>query len=234
MREKGDEPMDGSQLLARYRAVRLPDVSDALDCLGFADRYIMSPRMRPMWEGIRFAGIAHTLKLVPSARVLRAMSYKEYRAKSDEMTDGCYRFVESAGKDEVMVVDAEGISAGLLGSDVVMTLMQNGVVGMVIDGACRDAREVCLERAPVFATVRTCAHVMGRLAFGSENETIHCAGVRVSPGDLVLADEDGVLVVPRSLAETALEIAEDILRLDKQSRRRKYEALGLEPDDSLM
>jgi 4-hydroxy-4-methyl-2-oxoglutarate aldolase len=226
--------MDESELLARYRAVRLPDVSDALDCRGFADRYIMSPSMRPMWEGIRFAGVAHTLKLVPSPRVLPAMSYEEYVAKSDEMTDGCYRFVGSVGPDEVMVIDAEGISAGLLGSDVVMALMEKGVVGMVIDGACRDAREVRLERAPVFATVRTCAHVMGRLAYGSENETIHCAGVRVSPADIVLADEDGVLVVPRPLAERALAIAEDILRRDKESRRRKYEALGLEPDDSLV
>ena len=226
--------MDGSEMLQRYRAVRLPDVSDALDCLGFADRYIMSPQMRPMWEGIKFAGIAHTVKLLPSARVVSAMSYEDYRAKNAEMTDGCYRFVESAKQDEVVVVDAEGISAGLFGSDVVMSLMQNGVVGMVIDGACRDAREVRLERAPVFATVRTCAHVIGRLAFGSENEPIHCAGVAVSPGDIVLGDEDGVLVVPVALAEKALEIAEDILRLDKQSRHRKYEALGLEPDDSVI
>ena len=225
--------MDGSHLLERYRAVRLPDVSDALDCLGFADRYIMSPRMRPMWEGIKFAGSAHTVKLLPSKRVLPAMSYEDYKARSDEMTDGCYRFVESAGQDEVLVIDAEGISAGLLGSDVVMSLMQKGVVGMVIDGACRDAREVRLEHAPVFATVRTCAHVMGRLAFGSQNEPIHCAGVSVSPGDIVLGDEDGVLVVPAELAEKAIDIAEDILRMDKRSRRRKYEALGLEPDDSL-
>ena len=86
----------------------------------------------------------------------------------------------------------------------------------------------------MFATVRTCAHVIGRLAFGSENEPIHCAGVAVSPGDIVLGDEDGVLVVPVALAEKALEIAEDILRLDKQSRHRKYEALGLEPDDSVI
>jgi regulator of RNase E activity RraA len=226
--------MDGSGLLQRYRAVRLPDVSDALDCLGFADRYIMSPQMRPMWEGIKFAGIAHTVKLLPSARVVSAMSYEDYKATNAEMTDGCYCFVESAKHDEVVVVDAEGISAGLFGSDVVMSLMQNGVVGMVIDGACRDAREVRLERAPVFATVRTCAHVIGRLAFGSENEPIHCAGVAVSPGDIVLGDEDGVLVVPLALAEKALEIAEDILRLDKQSRRGKYEALGLEPDDSVI
>jgi regulator of RNase E activity RraA len=225
--------MDGSELLRCYRAVRLPDVSDALDCLGFADRYIMSPQMRPMWEGIRFAGTAHTVKLLPSPRVLSAMSYEDYKKKSGEMTDGCYSFVGNAKRDEVVVVDAEGISAGLFGSDVVMALMQKGVVGMVIDGACRDAREVRLERAPVFATVRTCAHMMGRLAFGSENEPIHCAGVCVTPGDIVLGDDDGVLVVPRGLAEQALEIAEDILRLDKQSRRTKYEALGLDLDETV-
>lgn len=226
--------MSESELLQRYRQVRLPDVSDALDCLGFLDRYNMSPQMRPMWEGARFAGIAHTVKLLPSARVLSAMPYEDYKEKSGEMTDGCYGFVANAKQDEVVVVDAEGISAGLFGSDVVMSLMQKGVVGMVIDGGCRDAREVQLERAPVFATVRTCAHVMGRLVFGSENEPIHCAGVPVAPGDIVLGDDDGVLVVPRALAEKALEIAEDILRMDKQSRRSKYEALGLDLDESVL
>ncbi|MCK4284242.1 MAG: hypothetical protein KAX44_07990 [Candidatus Brocadiae bacterium] len=226
--------MNESELLQRYRQVRLPDVSDALDCLGFVDRYNMSPQMRPMWEGAKFVGIAHTVKLLPSARILYAMPYEDYKEKSGEMTDGCYGFVGNAKQDEAVVVDAEGISAGLFGSDVVMSLMQKGVVGMVIDGGCRDAREVRLERAPVFATVRTCAHVIGRLVFGSENEPIHCAGVSVAPGDIVLGDDDGVLVVPRALAAKALEIAEDILRMDKQSRRSKYEALGLDLDESVL
>ncbi|MHC4593125.1 MAG: hypothetical protein ACYS8L_10600 [Planctomycetota bacterium] len=66
-----------AELLARYRAVRLADVSDALDCLGYMDRYIMSERMRPLWEGIRFAGFAHTVKVIPSSRVIPAMSYEE-------------------------------------------------------------------------------------------------------------------------------------------------------------
>ena len=79
--------MTDKELLARYRAVRLPDVSDALDCLGCADRYIMSPGMRPMWTGIAFAGFAHTLKLLPSSRVVPAMPYEEYKRKLGEMTD---------------------------------------------------------------------------------------------------------------------------------------------------
>jgi len=225
--------MGEQELLARYRRVRLADASDALDCLGRADRFIMSPRMRPLWEGIRFAGVAHTVKLLPSSRVVPAMGYEEYCRRLGEMTDGCYTFVGTARPDEVIVVDAGGLNAGLFGSDVALTLMQRGVVGMVIDGTCRDSREIRLERAPVFATVRSCAHVIGRLRFGSDNEPICCAGVPVHPGDIVMADDDGVLVVPRALANEALVIAEDILRLDKQSRRAKYEALGLEMDDSV-
>jgi regulator of RNase E activity RraA len=226
--------MNDAELLAGYRMVRLPDVSDALDCLGYADRYIMSSEMRPMWQGIRFAGFAHAVKLLPSPRVVPAMSYENYKSSLGEMMDGCYRFVGSVVADEVIVVDAGAISAGLFGSDVVMALMQKGAVGMVIDGGCRDAREVELEKAPVFATVRTCAHIIGRLRFGSENEPISCAGVPVCPGDIVTADEDGVLVVPRALAEGALAIARDILHLDKQSRRKKYEALGRELDDTVL
>jgi regulator of RNase E activity RraA len=189
--------------------------------------------MRPLWEGIRFAGYAHTAKLLPSSRVVPAMSYEEYCRTLGEMTDGCYTLVGTARADEVLVVDAGGANAGLFGSDVALTLMQRGVVGMVIDGTCRDSREIRLERAPVFATVRSSAHVIGRLQFGSDNEPISCAGVHVRPGDVVMADDDGVLVMPRGLAEEAIVMAEDILRLDKLSRRAKYGALGLPPDDSV-
>ncbi|MHC4593126.1 MAG: RraA family protein [Planctomycetota bacterium] len=73
------------------------------------------------------------------------------------------------------MVDAEGIRAGLFGSDNVLGMMQAGVAGIVIDGACRDSAEVRLERAPVFCTTRTCGHVYGRLQGSSENEPINCA-----------------------------------------------------------
>lgn len=225
--------MDEGELLQRYRAVRLADVSDALDCLGCMDRYIMPQQMRPLWEGIRFAGIAHTVELVPSSRIIPAMSYEQYKQTMGEMTDNCYAFLESVGPDQVIVVDAKGRSAGLFGSQVALTLMERGVVGMVIDGACRDSCEIRMEGAPVFATVRTCAHVIGRLRFGSDNEPISCAGVPVEPGDIVMGDDDGVLVVPRYLADQAVEIAEDILGIDKRTRRRQYEALGLELDESV-
>lgn len=225
--------MDEKKLLDRYRGVRLADVSDALDCLGLADRCLMSPRMRPLWEGIRFAGLAHTVKLLPSTRAVPAMSYEEYCRMLGEMTDGCYTFAGDVRADEVIVVDAEGIAAGLFGSDIALSMMQQGAVGMVIDGACRDSREIKMERAPVFATVRTCAHVIGRLRRGAENVPVCCAGVTVSPGDIVMADDDGVLVVPRGVTEQAVRIAESILRTDKESRGRKYEALGLPPDDSV-
>ena len=225
--------MEQDELVKRYRAVRLADVSDALDCLGQMDRHLMSQRMRPLWEGIRFAGIAHTVRLLPSTRVMPAMSYEEYMERLGEMTDGCYAFAEAVRADEAVVVDAGGISAGLFGSDIALFMMQRGVAGIVIDGACRDSREVRMERAPVFATVRTCAHVTGRLQFGTDNQPISCAGVHVAPGDIVMGDDDGVLIVPGRLAGQALEIAEDILRRDKEARRSKYEALGLELDDSV-
>ncbi|MHC4479368.1 MAG: RraA family protein [Planctomycetota bacterium] len=220
-------------ILARYRAVRLADVSDALDCLGYMDRYIMSGRMRPLWEGVRFAGLAHTVKLLPSSRVIPAMSYEQYNRTLIEMCDGAYDWGANVAEDEVIVVDAEGIRGGLFGSDNVLGMMAAGVAGIVIDGACRDAAEVRLERAPVFCTTHTCAHVYGRLQGGSENQPINCAGVPVEPGDLVMGDDDGVLVVPQRLAADAIQIAEAILKGDKQSRRGKYEALGMELDETV-
>jgi regulator of RNase E activity RraA len=133
----------------------------------------------------------------------------------------------------VLVIDAKGTVAGILGSNNTLQARTKGTVGFVIDGVCRDSYEATLQRTPVFCTVRSPAHPMGRIRPVSDNEQIVCAGVVVRPGDLVMGDDDGVVVVPQDVAAEVIERAVKIQEEDRPGRRAGYEKLGLPLDETV-
>ncbi len=223
------------RVLATARTVRTSDVSDALDSLGLQDRCVMDPAMRPLYPGIRFAGIAHTMAYEPTDRRLEPMTYEEFaRRQYAPGPEGLWREAGPWGApDEVLVIDAKRTPAGILGSSNTLHGRARGTVGFVIDGACRDSYEATLQRTPVFCTARSPAHPMGRLRPLADNEPIVCAGVVVRPGDLVIADDDGVVVVPWDAAAEAISRAVRIQAADRPSRREGYAKLGLPPDETI-
>lgn len=133
----------------------------------------------------------------------------------------------------MLVIDAKGTSAGILGSSNTLQGRARGTVGFVIDGTCRDSFECTIQQTPVFCTVRSPAHPMGRIRAVSDNESIVCAGVRVKPGDLIVADDDGVVVVPRQIADDVVDRARRIQDADRPSRRDGYHKLGMPLDETV-
>jgi regulator of RNase E activity RraA len=133
----------------------------------------------------------------------------------------------------VLVIDAKGAAAGILGSANTLVGQRRGSVGFVIDGACRDSSECTVQQTPAFCTVRSPAHPMGRLRAVSDGEPIVCAGAPVRSGDLVVADDDGVVVVPHEIAEEVIERARRIQEADRPGRRASYEELGIPLDDTV-
>jgi regulator of RNase E activity RraA len=221
------------EVLEQLRRVRPADASDALDSLGYVDTFAMDVAMRPLAGGQRMVGLAQTFQLVPADRVPARMSYDDYAARLRELADGWNRFEQLFGPDGVSVIDARRSRAGVLGSANTLIGKSKGMQGYVIDGACRDSYETILEQIPVWCTVRSFSRVEWRLKAGPLNEDIVCAGVRVRPGDVVMGDDDGVLVVPAELAAEVAERALDILERDKRLRRRLYDQLGLPPDETV-
>jgi regulator of RNase E activity RraA len=221
-------------VLARLRAVRPADASDALDSLGYVDTYSMDVAMRPLAPGQRMVGLAQPYQLVPADRVPQRMSYQDYNDQLREIADRWWGFQELFGPDGVTVIDAHRSRAGVLGSANTLAGKIKGMQGYVIDGACRDSAETIMEQIPVWCTVRSFSRVEWRIKFGRLNEPIVCAGVRVRPGDVVMGDDDGVLVVPAELAAEVADRALDILERDKKSRRRMYETLGIPLDDTVI
>ena len=223
------------ETLAILRSVRTSDVSDALDSMGCQQRYEMDGAMRPLYPGIRFAGIAHPQEYDVIDTPLEAMPYEEFDERQYKAgPDGLWREAGPWGApDEVLVIDAKRSRAGILGSANTLSGRINGVAGFVIDGTCRDSFECVLQQTPVFCTVRSPAHPMGRIGPVSDNQPVVCAGVRVEPGDAIVADDDGVMVVPQDIAKEVARRAQLVQDKDRPGRRRCYEALGLPLDGTV-
>ena len=230
--------MTRKELISEIRKYRCADLSDAMDALDLVDRGTMDERMRPIRPGIEFRGYAHTVKLLPKqSGVKKCATVEEWQEELAKGCDNIYSFVDTVteenAEDMVICIDMSGIRGGVWGSEIAMTMMEKGIEGVVIDGGCRDSYEANLEEAPVFCTRRTFTHAYGRVERGTIGEAIQCAGVTVREGDIICADDDGVLVVPFEKAEEVIRFANAQLEADIKVRAEHYQKLGYEPDETL-
>ncbi|NLB90711.1 MAG: RraA family protein [Clostridiales bacterium] len=230
--------MNKDQLMAELRKYRCADLSDAMDALGLVNKGSMNDTMRPLRPGMEFKGYAYTVKLLPKQDGIKVCETVE--EWQEELGKGCediYRFVDGitqeTAKDMVVVIDMNGIMGGVWGSEIAMNTMIRGISGAIIDGGCRDSYETNLEKANVFCTRRTFNHAYGRVTFGGVNVPIQCAGTMVQPGDIICADDDGVLVIPFERGEEVLKFAHAQLEDDIKTRSGHYEKLGFQPDETL-
>ena len=220
------------------RKVRTSDVTDALDSLGYMNTYEMDPRLRPLFPGIFFAGIASTAEYRVVNTPLPRLSYEDFderqykkgpdgKAAPDALWTGGN---EMGAPDEVQVIDTKLSRCGLLGSNNVLNAKIKGTVGFIIDGACRDSGECIGQKSPVFAAIRSMRHMAGRLELASVNQPINCGGVLVRPGDGIIADDDGIVVIPQADADEVTKRAWRVQDKDRRMRRAFYEKLGMPYD----
>jgi 2-keto-4-pentenoate hydratase/2-oxohepta-3-ene-1,7-dioic acid hydratase in catechol pathway/regulator of RNase E activity RraA len=160
----------------------------------------------------RLLGYAYTLRYVPLREDVLAADTAELNAQK--------RAVETIGPGEVLVMDARGVEgAGTIGDILATRAMARGATGIVTDGGIRDADAIAALEIPTYHRSRHAA-VLGLRHFPLEtNVPIACGGALVMPGDVLVGDGDGVLVVPAAMAE---EVAHDAL--DQEER----EAFALE------
>lgn len=230
-----------SELLAMYEGLRVTDVCDGLDAVGLIDTCTMDWHIRPLWRDPdhlthRIYGVAHTVRFVPTNRVApRPLPLEEYKAWKGQW----YRELapgprEPIHQGEIIVIDAAEVGdVGFVGSNNALGWIVAGARGVVSNGGCRDTDELIVEKVPVY-TARIARGIRpGRLEWDAENVPIACGGVRVIPGDIIVADGDGVIVVPVDHAERVVEIARGIANDDKRGRRSKYERAGLKVDNTL-
>jgi regulator of RNase E activity RraA len=220
-------------LLALFGECRLADVRDGMDALGFHHCGSMSSAIRPLWR-TKAVGIARTVRYLPFRGRVPELTSSEYLAWSGRYyRDVCpYPWTEELEPGDFMVIDASGVDAGLMGSENTLTCLRRGAVGFVTSGGVRDTDEVILQRVPFWSAMVSKSMVQGRLQYDGHDVPVAVGGVTVFPGDVIVADGDGVIAVPREIAADVANAANAEHARDRRARAKHYEALGRPKDDT--
>jgi regulator of RNase E activity RraA len=238
------EQLNDEDILKLYDGLRVADVSDGLDMVGLRDVMIMGTEIEALWKNIDdlshiFRGIAVTARYVPTNKVVKnPMEADEFRKWEGNWYGNISPepFVELLKPGSALVLDVQGDGdTGSVGSNNGLMWVSKGCVGIVSSGGIRDTDEVIKQKIPVYLDHANRGRGIrpGRNEIESVNKPVTVGGVLVYPGDVVVADGDGVVVVPRVHAQTVAEYAKGILDGDKQSRRRLYEELGIPLDKTV-
>jgi regulator of RNase E activity RraA len=227
--------MTRTELLELYAPLRVTDVVDGLDWVGIRDVTHVDPAIRPLWRPVRAVGIALTVRWVRTQRPVPDKTGEEYTAyvRHWYREIGKYPFGALVEPGSFLMVDAAGTDVGIFGSNNVLDYANRGAVGICTDGGCRDTDEVILQRNPVWCRHISRTMVQGRVEFHSMQEEVTVGGARVRPGDVIVADGDGVVVVPLEAAADVATYAHQELGADKKGRRRLYEAGGRPLDETV-
>jgi regulator of RNase E activity RraA len=233
---------DDEEILKLYKGLRVADVVDGMDKVGLKNIGTMSPDIKPLWKDTehythRIAGIALTLRYVPTnkpaATDTDAKLYDDWRDKWYTNLSG-EPFVPIIRKGTVLVIEEQGEGdIGSIGSNNIMVWKLAGCVGVVTSNTARDTDEIITEKMPLYLKKVGRGIRPGRNELESVNRPIVCGGALVEPGDVIVADGEGVVVVPRAKAKDVAEYARMVLEKDKAARQGIYKQLGMPTDDSV-
>lgn len=227
--------LDGRRvLLELYADLRVADVRDGMDWVMRHHQGSMTPCIRPLFR-IRAVGIAKTLRYVPYEGAIPILSPQEY----GEWVGWYYReicpypWLDTVREGDFCVIDQSSVDSGLMGSNNSLMGFARGVRGYVTNGGVRDTDELIIQKIPFWSEMISQSMVQGRLQFEAQDIPVVVGGVLVHPGDVVVADGDGVVVVPKELASSVAKYARRELAKDILARRQLYERLGMEMDSSV-
>jgi regulator of RNase E activity RraA len=230
-------------VLRLFDGLRVADVSDGMDRAGLQNTGLVSAEIGPLWRDTehfrhRFIGIAVTVRYVPTNKP--PAGRREDAAEFDRWVGKWYSelspepFAPLLRPGTALVIeDSEAVDVGSIGSNNILGWKVRGCVGVVTSATARDTDEIIAQQVPLYLKHVGRGIRPGRNEVESVNRPVVVGGVLVMPGDVVVADGDGVVVVPRARAEEVAAYAQATLETDKAGRRRLYKQLNMPPDDSV-
>lgn len=196
-----------SDVTTRLGALATSTLANALDAVGF--HHHATCDLRPVYPGIRFAGRAVTVQ--ESAGDYGRFSSEDFRVGA---------IIDTAGPGDVIVVAAAGARASTWGGMASLAAKQKGIAGLVVDGGVRDQEEIESFGFPVYARLLVPTTGRTRLKVEAVEVPVEIDGVRVEPGDIIVADGTGIVCVP---ADRAVEVAEFAEACSADDRKAEQE-----------
>ncbi|WP_123534704.1 RraA family protein [Halosimplex salinum] len=241
-----DRPLSAderAELLESYEGLRVPDVTDGMDFLGFHDVNRLDSDVEPLhrdYEAFshRFVGFANTIRFLPARRPrdLPAQDERTFETTTawrDEWYEEISGEPEDVREGDVIVVESHEMDVGIVGSANSLHWHGEGAVGVVTNGGPRDTDEIVKQGTPVYAKDRNKTIIPGRAELDDTHVPVNVGGAQIRTDDVIVADGDGVVVVPREVAHEVAEAARREQADDQEFRRELYEKAGLEPDFTL-
>jgi 4-hydroxy-4-methyl-2-oxoglutarate aldolase len=188
----------GDPLIEGFRTVEVSSVTDAYEQL-YGQKIYMTHDMRPLMP-TKFAGPAVTV-------LLKKGEHKEGSAASQGMLDA----IDEAPAGSIYVMSVEdGVDFAGIGGIMATAMKFRGMTGAIIDASVRDIPQIRRLQFPVFSRGVSPGTTINHYRFAGKNVPVTCAGARVNPGDIIVADEDGVAVVPKARAADVLKKAQEL------------------------
>lgn len=216
---------DNQRIIRLFEDLRVADVSDGMDVVGLANVGLVNPEIKALWKDTenfshRIVGIAVTARYVPTNKREPKMDDKTISRWYNQITTEAFTKMLFPGA--VLVIDAnEDGESRSIGSNNIMSWKKLGMVGLVTSGGLGDTDEIIHNRVPVYHRRLARGIRPGRNELESVNRPVTIGGVLVRPGDVIVADGDGVVVVPREHAEEVAEAAMPFLDMIGLERMKK-------------
>lgn len=223
------------KILKMYKDLRVTDVRDGMDWCGYHHYGSVDHNIRPLWR-TKAIGFARTARYLPYEGPLPIERGEKYT----EWSNWYYQNVctDDWGRDIVegdfICLDICGLDVGLIGSNNSLAYKNKGAVGFLLNGGgIRDTDEVILEKIPVWCKFISQPMDQARIRYYEKDIPIAIGGVAIYPGDLIVADGDGVIVVPKDKIYDVYKYAYQEMKKDKISRKNLYKEGNLPFDESV-